>query len=581
MVLRLYLKAMLSLLLAFQWLGQAAAVYADAIAITRAMQAPVVAEYYIDSHSVRVQLEIAQQALAPFRDILPQDTCHEFGIRGCDKRDRQPAFFREQLVILGADGQPLNGRVLKAEARWRMSRDEVTGEVLAQQRRQQRVAYLELEYPFDGNPSSLTLVPLPVSGEGIDTTLGFIAYHKGISITDFRYLGGPEVIDLDWSDPWYSVFRNKTFKRQYDAPLSVFLYVEPFEVRVEVIARPKDLMKWTDLGLGGLDRVSVKHQPQVKQRAAALLLKHLKLRLNATPTELVLDRINFLQRNLKASTVIDPPRDLDLNEALLGAIYVVPTQGLPRQATLAWELFVPKRPRIAAATVDEAGSLPAILLPEDNLLVWQNFLPSDSARAQSSVPLMQAPKAGWSDFNSLGLGFIVLVPVVVLLWFCRVRRWQGPMVGVTAAVIVMAFGGAQPAAVDSAAAREIVTGLLHNIYRAFDFREEGRIYDQLESSVSGELLSRIYLETRQSLELAGQGGARVKVKGISLDSLLTESLPDSPGFAARTQWTVTGSVGHWGHVHERTNQYQAELRIEPAAGYWKISDLQILSEQRL
>ena len=65
-----------------------------------------------------------------------------------------------------------------------------------------------------------------------------MTYHRGLPVTDFRSLGSEEILDLDWSDPWFSKFRNRNLWRQVDSPLNVFLYVEPYEVRVEIIARP-------------------------------------------------------------------------------------------------------------------------------------------------------------------------------------------------------------------------------------------------------------------------------------------------------------------------------------------------------
>ncbi len=53
------------------------------------------------------------------------------------------------------------------------------------------------------------------------------------------------------------------------------------------------------------------------------------------------------------------------------------------------------------------------------------------------------------------------------------------------------------------------------------------------------------------------------------------------GFVAAATWNVAGSVGHWGHVHERRNQYRAELMIRPVGGDWKLTGLEILDEQRL
>ena len=136
------------------------------------------------------------------------------------------------------------------------------------------------------------------------------------------------------------------------------------------------------------------------------------------------------------------------------------------------------------------------------------------------------------------------------------------------------------ARLSSDATRGVIAGLLHNIYRAFDYRQEEQIYDVLARSVDGELLTRIYLETRRGLELANQGGARAKVKQIELTELHAEAV-DAGGFAAVATWTVNGSVGHGGHVHQRRNQYRAELTVRPLEGAWKLTDIEILQEQRM
>jgi hypothetical protein len=122
--------------------------------------------------------------------------------------------------------------------------------------------------------------------------------------------------------------------------------------------------------------------------------------------------------------------------------------------------------------------------------------------------------------------------------------------------------------------------LLHNVYRAFDFRNEERIFDALDRSAEGALLEQLFLETRRGLELASQGGARAKVKQIELLALDAEP-GDGGGFVARATWNVAGSVGHWGHVHQRRNQYRAELAVAPRDGTWKLVHVEILEEQRL
>jgi hypothetical protein len=155
-------------------------------------------------------------------------------------------------------------------------------------------------------------------------------------------------------------------------------------------------------------------------------------------------------------------------------------------------------------------------------------------------------------------------------------------VGATAAfaVGIGAFWWGGAVALSDDKAGEVVEGLLHNIYRAFDYRQEEQIYDTLDRSVTGDLLARIYLETRKGLELANQGGARAKVKSIELVETSARA-GEGGGFVARATWNVHGSVGHWGHVHQRSNRYQAELEIAPVDGSWKLTGLEILDEQRL
>lgn len=72
--------------------------------------------------------------------------------------------------------------------------------------------YVELEYPFTKRPEKLTIIP-PLDEEGgiASSTIGVIAYHKAVPVIDFRCLGAASELTLDWTDPWYSKFRNIIF----------------------------------------------------------------------------------------------------------------------------------------------------------------------------------------------------------------------------------------------------------------------------------------------------------------------------------------------------------------------------------
>jgi hypothetical protein len=126
-----------------------------------------------------------------------------------------------------------------------------------------------------------------------------------------------------------------------------------------------------------------------------------------------------------------------------------------------------------------------------------------------------------------------------------------------------------------------IHALLYNVYRALDFRDEEIVFDRLAQSLAGDVLERVYLEMRKGLRLENQGGARVRVREVDLLSVIPLQAEGAGALRYRTQWNATGSVGHWGHTHMRTNQYDAELTLARIEAQWKIANIQILQEQRV
>ena len=126
----------------------------------------------------------------------------------------------------------------------------------------------------------------------------------------------------------------------------------------------------------------------------------------------------------------------------------------------------------------------------------------------------------------------------------------------------------------------LIEQLLKNTYRAFDFREESDIYDKLAISNEGELLSEIYLQTKKSMLIENQGGIRAKVKSVQVVDVQEIDVNET-GRAYNCHWLVSGTVGHWGHIHSRTNKYLAVINILPVDGVWKMVGLDMIEETRL
>jgi hypothetical protein len=553
------------------------------------MTATTIAEMYVEPDSVVVELEIGLADLEGFRNLMPDQIYVRLGHEPQPLRERLGRFFREDLTIATEGGRALPGRVVEMTARPRLQRDEITGEALpVQDEKAEPTVFARLVYdlPDGTSPEALVFTPPSYERLGAAANLGFVAYHRGVPVNDFRYLGQPETLRLDWSDPFYSRFENRNLRRQYYTPISAYLYVEPYEVRREIVLRPKDLQRWVDLGLEGVEVIAVEQQEEVKARIAGFLAERSPVLIDGLPAEGRLDRINFIYRTLRTSGVVDPPRDLDVYSATLGVIFVYPTDGLPDEVSLEWELFDERIDVVSAAATDEAGGLPYFLTPDDNVLRWENFLTNPTIPGLVEV---DAPPRGRSPWLVLlvvaGLAGLIVLAVLHRRSFLGGGRPPLRTVGaaaVLALVVVVALPRVvRSSGVSDAEAGDILHGLLLNTYRAFDYREEDRIYDTLDQSVSGELLTDVYLETRRSLELENQGGARAKVKEVEVLSSESDPLPGATGFAALGTWNVAGSVGHWGHIHQRRNQYEARFTVEAIDGVWKITGLELLQEERL
>ncbi len=355
-------------------------------------------------------------------------------------------------------------------------------------------------------------------------------------------------------------------------------------MRKEIVLRPLDLQPWLDLGLDGESVITVEEQPEIKRRVVEFLAGKNPVTIDGQRAEGRLDRVHFIYRNLRTSGVISPPRDLEAVSATLGVIFYYPVDGLPQEVEMEWELFSDRLAYIPASATDEAGPLPYRLTPDDRVLRWQNFLKNPTL--PGLVDVEEPPALGrlWLALAALGCA-LGLAWVVARHGAAALRGQRPPWRAVAVAMALLALGGValtqavRPAWATDEKADEVVLALLENIYRSFDYRDESVIYDSLERSVTGELLTDTYLETRRSLELENQGGARAKVKEVAL--VESEHTPGTGvGFESLLTWDVTGSVGHWGHVHQRQNQYQARVTVDAVDGRWKITALDLIQEER-
>ena len=552
---------------------------ADALMRNQSVDASSLAQYYVDEQGVRVELEIGLNSIDAFRNLMPDAIYEKLGHKPSPITGRMQKFFTNDLAIF-LNGEPLQGYVEEIGPSRKLLRDPINGTPLAVQDQAAQVIRARLSYKFPRGvlPEQLTFV----APRGID--IGFVLYHRGVAVNDYRFLSSGYTLSLDWNDAWYTSFDTFQLKRRYSEPMSGFIYVDNFEVRKEIILRPKDLQRWVNLGLEGRADIPIAMQSGIKKKVGEFLAQHHLVTIDGVAMEGILDSVNFLERTLTSSQVIDPPKLLQLDSAIMGVIFVYPHTGLPQKVVMDWDLWDERIQRIPVSAVDQAGPLPSYLEPDWPQLEWTNYLKNPKV---PTLHVIERPEAEWRLWLENALPVLVLLALLSTVWLWRNRSGQGSAVVpacftivLSAASFAAAYNGAnnQP---QQTRAEAIVGDLLHNIYRAFDYREEGDIYDVLARSVSGELLTDIFLETKRSLVLANQGGAQAKVKTVELKSIIVDPGSEQGRFIVEADWTVYGSVGHWGHIHQRNNRYLARLTVAVDGEQWKLEDMLVLQEERL
>ena len=597
-----YLKKIPLLLITFTLMTMSSA-EADWINISGAQNAPNIAEIYINDNHVKVELEIFVNDLVTFDRLIPDGFFAGTKIKRAPLEERLQQFSNEDLQIIADNGQKLQATLELIETRFRRERpmpvpwkiNPYTGQPIPGPPKDKRVLYAELVYALIQKPKSLTIIP-PLDEEGkiSKVPIGFMTYHKGAPLHDFRYLSEPSTVTLDWADPWYSEFEKKALRRWQLSGVMSFLYIEPYEVRHEILARVKDLAAWIDLGLQGDEFIEADENEPLKKRVGEFFLKRDKTLIDGRQLRPILDRVSFVKYSTTASTFIVQPEQLPINTAMVGVIITYLTDGIPQTVTNEWDLWSERIQKVPTDAIDPAGGLPSFVTPEENVLIWKNFLKTYHAptvakiEVDESLTKMKIPLAS----------ALCLLAVVPLGWQLGIRRKNIRSIGLHIGLALVLIAGsvllypflkvavAKPTVLapkmTDANAVTVLNSLLKNVYRSFDFREEEDVYDRLATSVSGDLLSEIYLQNRKSLVVTQAGGARARVKEVEILEVDVNRLDDRPlGRLFHARWTATGTVGHWGHIHMRKNQYEANISVEPVGGAWKITDLELLEEKRI
>lgn len=281
--------------------------------------------------------------------------------------------------VRGADGNAIEPDIRDIQVRDRTPR--LTATTAARPRnapappsRGDRVIYVELDYPFEGKPDTLTLAPPTTDKGAAAVNLGFIAFHGKVPVTDYRFLSQPETVRLDWDDPWYTAFDNPNLARHHKSAIMSFLTIAPREVRHEIIFRLRDLEGWTDLDLGASTALDTAQTEAVTVAAERYFATLPPLSIDGKETEPASVTVLFLEVGPTGVAPLETLKDIDRNTALMGAILSYPHGKLPQTVDMTWALFTDAAQKIPVGVTDPAGPVPDWATPDSPKIGWRNFL---------------------------------------------------------------------------------------------------------------------------------------------------------------------------------------------------------------
>ncbi|MEQ1903691.1 MAG: hypothetical protein ABL888_05875, partial [Pirellulaceae bacterium] len=298
----------------------------------------------------------------------------------------------------------------------------------------------------------------------------------------------------------------------------------------------------------------------------------------------VCDRIDFYGLDLRDFAVQAERRKISMANGRIGVIMSYKAKAPPQAVKVHWNLFndAIKTVDSIVFAFDKVDKTQFSTFLADNTFSWTS--PARPPLAEiTNVAIASLPQR----YSIAAILLTVLGSVVFLVGLGR-KKAAVMVVGLLIAGSAyfareVALWPKEILAAEDA--RSVFSRLHQNIFRAFDYHDESDVYNALAKSVDeGPLLRELYLQVIQRLQMQDQGGAIAKIDQVELLDGEKErefGSGEKLGFNYRCKWNLVGTVEHWGHIHQRTNQYDARFSVEVRDGAWKITRMEGLDEKQI
>ncbi|MEZ6062346.1 MAG: hypothetical protein R3C19_18545 [Planctomycetaceae bacterium] len=561
------------------------------------------AQVFVTQTAARIRIQLFAEDLYLFDNLEADesDVLSPDQLRLGLEQHRQ--FLLEKVTLRDAKGELIRGQVTDVRP------FEIPADGISVDDLMLHTATYELEFPFDEPPEFLTLQQDISDANFIYPSEMKLALHQSgtdMTYTDTLKPGAPVTLRFDWDQEslpedatdedwkkWFEQQREETLGITSYSSVYSFIYVEPAEVRHEILIPLANLKTVLPMQHSDPAFIEIAEQDAVRELIRQWLTDVNPVTINGKAVAPDFSRIDFFGLDLKDFARQAQARRVSLASGRVGIILTYPVpDDVVREVALTWDKFHSSIRKVQSVVFTYPDGLQKFEFSrfnaaDENVFHWSakaDDLPQPAGAVPASIPppptltvpvvsvallplaLLLAIRAGWCRRLS-----VVVLVTAALCWPLGQRQIADPF--------------RQPPPIAAGEADDVFRQLHRGTMRAMDFGTEDRIYDVLRQTVDGTLLEDIYLQLRNAMQMREQGGAVARVRDVNyLDGGIVadnNAAADWPAFRYRSTWTLSGTVEHWGHIHERENRFEAVFRIEPRNGEWKITGMQISDQQNL
>ena len=107
--------------------------------------------------------------------------------------------------VLPEDALAFAGKILKEQMTPFINFEEGPEPIEEEDEEEELVVFARFVYPLEGKPASISFTP-PMNEAGFPAAeIGFLVYHRGLPVNDFRYLGTTETLNLDCQSKLFTI----------------------------------------------------------------------------------------------------------------------------------------------------------------------------------------------------------------------------------------------------------------------------------------------------------------------------------------------------------------------------------------